>query len=58
MGTSNPVLVRILRWLGAADPRGVSTAGGVLIDREAVDLIRYQGCDLSGEDNVHPIVWR
>ena len=51
MGTSNPDLVRILQWLGSAGPMCLSIAGGVLIDREAVDLIGCQGCPLSGEDD-------
>jgi len=52
MGTSNPDLVRTLQWLGAADPRCLSIAGGVLIDREAVDLIGCQGDPSLGKRTV------
>jgi len=51
MGTSNPHLVRNLSQPGAADPGRILVTGGVLIDREAVDLIGCQGFPLPWADD-------
>ena len=59
MGTSNPHLVRNLPRPGAADPGRILVAGGVLIDREAVDLIGCQGFHLPwADDHYHTIMRR
>jgi Transposase len=53
MGTSHPHLVRTLEWAGRANPTRIPTAGGVLIDHEAVALIGGQGCSSMGRRPTH-----
>jgi len=58
LSTSDSHLVRNPPRRGAADPRRILSAGGVLIVREAVALIRSQGFPLPAADITYTIIRR
>jgi hypothetical protein len=58
MSTSHMHPVRNPPGSGAADPERILSAGGVLIDREAVALIQGQGFPLPAADIMYTIIRR
>jgi hypothetical protein len=58
MSTSDSHPVRNLPRSGTADPERILSAGGVLIDREALALIQGQGFPLPAADIMYTIVRR